>query len=99
MLNGTGRVAMEDEDVTQVNLPNHTCVQFGFRNSRWSNRSCGLAVMFNAEMKGTLQQTLFPPRSRGIAGRIAMTKFRIGARTVAFFPFPVYLPPKDTTPS
>eukprot|EP00959_Pyramimonas_sp_CCMP1952_P407501 8540330-Pyramimonas_sp.AAC.1 len=48
-------------------------------------------------MKGALQQTLFPPRSRGIAGRIAMAKFRLGASTVAVFP--VYLPPKGTTPS
>eukprot|EP00959_Pyramimonas_sp_CCMP1952_P420395 8805646-Pyramimonas_sp.AAC.1 len=48
-------------------------------------------------MKGTMQLTSFPPRSRGIAGRIAMTKFRIRARTVALFP--EYMPPKGTTPS
>eukprot|EP00959_Pyramimonas_sp_CCMP1952_P136094 2847270-Pyramimonas_sp.AAC.1 len=47
MLNGTGRAALHDEDVLQTGLPDHTCVQFGFRNLRWSNRSCGLALLFN----------------------------------------------------
>eukprot|EP00959_Pyramimonas_sp_CCMP1952_P277805 5806938-Pyramimonas_sp.AAC.1 len=67
---GTGRWAESaDMTATQCQLPNHKCVQMGWRKSRTSNNSCGLAVMYGKRVQGSLQQVAVPPTKLGITGR------------------------------
>ncbi|CAK0814757.1 unnamed protein product, partial [Prorocentrum cordatum] len=58
---GTGRAA-RDTDYTKCQLPNHQCIQFGWRKAVGVNKSCGLAGrtgMITVSV-GTIDVALFP---------------------------------------
>ncbi|CAK0875730.1 unnamed protein product, partial [Prorocentrum cordatum] len=77
---------------TQCQLPNHKCVQMGWRKSRTTNNSCGLAVLYGKRVQGALQQVAVPPTKLGITGRVGMVRFAMQGMSIAIFP--IYVPPK-----
>ncbi|CAK0810231.1 unnamed protein product, partial [Prorocentrum cordatum] len=88
---GTGRAA-RDDDYTKCQLPNHQCIQFGWRKAASVNNSCGLAVLLNKRLSGRVQRVVAPPTTSGITGRIGMITVTVGTIDLALFP--TYIPPR-----
>ena len=89
---GTGLHAKKDEEQTAVSkkLRHHHVVQWGWRQTALSNKSCGLAVMLKEELYNTTYKVFVPPPKLQIPGRVGAILF--GPAKARVLVCPMYLP-------